>query len=185
VITSDEPVPPVDPLVPEWMPEQYYRGYINYLQQYTHNINLVRWLLDAGSDVRVKLVDLDVRDGLTGVVVLEVAGVRTLLESGSLAYHAWDEHTQVYFERGWVRTEAPPLLLQNVPATVEVYRADKDQGSAQTTHFPAEGWTWSYREEMRHFVRAVLDGAPFDSPAEDTLADVQTFEAIYRRFVER
>jgi predicted dehydrogenase len=185
VLTSDEPIPAVEPLIPDWMPEQYYRNYIGYLQQYTHNINLVRWLLDAGDDIRVKLVDLDARDGFSGVVVLEVAGIRTLLESGSLAYHAWDEHTQVYFERGWVRTEAPPLLLQNVPATVEVYRSDKGQGSAHTTHFPAEGWNWSYREEMRHFVRAVLEGTPFGSSAEDTLADVRTFEAIYRRFVEK
>jgi predicted dehydrogenase len=183
-IQSDEPVPGVEPQIPEWMPEQFYRGYIGYLQQYTHNINLVRWLLGAGQDVRVKVVDLDARDGMTGLVVLEVGGVRTTIESGSVAYHAWDEHTQVYFERGWVRTEAPPLLLQNVPATVEVYRSDKGQGSTQMARFPEGGWSWSYREELRHFVRAALDGTPFESPAEDTLADVRTFEAIYRAFVE-
>jgi predicted dehydrogenase len=132
----------------------------------------------------VKVVDLEPRDGMSGVVVLEVGGVRTTIESGSVAYHGWDEHTQIYFERGWVRTEAPPLLLQNVPATVEVYRTDAGQGSTQMTRFPEAGWSWSYREEMQHFVRASLDGTPFGSPAEDTLADVRTFEAIYRAFVE-
>lgn len=184
VIQTDEPIPIVEPQIPDWMPERFYRGYIGYLQQYTHNINLVRWLLDAGPDVTVKLVDLDARDGMSGVVVLEVAGVRTLIESGAVAYHAWDEHTQLFFERGWIRTDAPPLLLQNVPAGVEVYRADAGHGSANTTYFPEAGWSWSYREELRHFVRRILDGAPFESPAEDTLVDVQVFETIYRRYVE-
>lgn len=183
VVSSDEPVPPTAPQVPAWMPEQFYRGYIGYLQQYTHNINLVRWLLDAGDDVKVKFVDLDRRDGMAGVVVLEVAGVRTVLESGSIAYHGWDEHTQLYFERGWVRTAAPPLLLRNTSATVEVYRNDKGQGSTLVESVPA-GWSWSYKEEMRHFITAVLAGTPFDSTAQDTLTDVRTFEQIYRQFVD-
>jgi predicted dehydrogenase len=165
------------------MPERFYGGYIGYLQQYTHNINLVRWLLDAGDDVRVKFVDLDTRDGMSGVVVLEIAGVRTVIESGSLAYHGWDEHTQLFFERGWVRTEAPPLLLRNKAATVEVYRSDKGQGSSRTEVFPEGSWTWAYKEELRHFVDAVRSGAPFESSAQDTLADVRAFEEIYRQFV--
>jgi predicted dehydrogenase len=181
---TDEPTPSVEPIIPAWMPEQFYKGYIDYLQQYTHNVNLVRWFLNAGHDVAVKLVDLDPRDGMSGIVVLEVAGVRTVIESGSVAYHAWDEHTQIYFERGWLRTDAPPLLLKNVPATVEVYRSDTGQGSTHAALFPEAGWTWSYKEEMRHYISAVLQGRPFDSSAEDTMADVRTFEEIYRRFVE-
>ena len=179
---TDEPVPPTDPIIPEWMPEQFYRGYIDYLQQYTHNVNLVRWLLDAHDNISVKYVDLDPRDGLSGVVVLDVAGIRTIIESGSSAYHGWDEHTQLYFERGWVRTAAPPL--KHVGATVEVYRANSGEGSTQSEIFPANGWTWSYKEELRHFVHAVLGGTPFGSSAQDTLADVRTFEQIYRHVVE-
>jgi predicted dehydrogenase len=180
---SNEPLPPTEPQIPAWMPERFYRGYVGYLQQYTHNVNLVRWLLGAGADVAVKFVDLDARDGMSGVVVMEVGGVRTVLESGSLAYHSWDEHTQVFFERGWVRSEAPPLLLKNMCATVEVYRADQGSGSSRSEIFPAGGWSWAYKEELRHFVAAVRSGAPFESSAEDTLADVRAFEEIYRQFV--
>jgi hypothetical protein len=69
-------------------------------------------------------VDLD-EDGQTGVVVLRVGGVRCVLESGRLRYHKWDEHTQAYFERGWMHTWAPPLLLRNAVAEVEIYRSDE------------------------------------------------------------
>jgi len=180
--TTDEPYPPAPSAWPDWLPEGHRKGYIGYLQQYTHNVNLVRWFLDAGDDASVKAVDLD-DDGMTGVAVLDVAGRRALIESGSLPYHAWEEHTQVYFQKGWMRTCAPPLLLKNVPATVEVYRGDRAE-KVLADHFPAGGWTWSYKEEMRHFVDCVMTGRPFRSPAADAMSDVRLLEDIYRRHVE-
>lgn len=180
-ITTDEPYPPVTASFPDWLPEANQNGYLGYLQQYTHNVNLVRWFLDAGQQVSVKSVDLDA-NGVSGIVVLDVNGVRVVIESGGLPYEGWDEHTQIYFEKGWMKTNAPPLLLKNVPATVELYRGDQPH-KATTSLFPAEGRTWSYREEMRHFVQCVQTGAPFRSPAADTIADVRTFEEIYQRYL--
>ena len=142
----------------------------------------MRWFLDAGGDVRIKAVELDGEGGIRGVVVLEVGGVRTVIESGAVAYHGWDEHTQLYFDRGWISTDAPCLLLRNVPATVEVYKGNTDDKVLSQT-FPAGGREWSYKAEMRAFVECVKTGAPFRSPASDTLHDVRTFEEIYRRFV--
>jgi len=179
---SDEPVPPAPKIRPAWMPEAFFDRYVGYLQQYTHNVNLTRFLLDAGGKVSVKHVDLD-EDGMHGVVILEVAGVRAIVESGSVDHHAWDEHTTVYFDRGWVRTHAPPLLQPNHQATVEVYRGGKD-GPVASEHFAVQGWTWAFKEELKHFAECVTTGAPFRSPASDALVDVRTLEEIYRRFVE-
>ncbi len=181
---TDEPYPPGPTMRPAWLPEELAGRYVAYLQQYTHNVNLLRWFLDAGDDVEVRAVDLDPADGVTGVVVLNVSGVRTVIESGSVAYHGWEEHTQVYFRQGWVRTCAPPLLLRNMPAAVEVYRADQRGTSTRSDIFPADGWSWSYQEEMKHFLDCLLTGEPFRSPADDALADVRILEEIYRRFAE-
>lgn len=176
------PPPPTADLKPGWMPAEWYPKYVGYLQQYTHNVNLLRWFAGAAEPPVIKHVELDAKQGYAGVVVMEVGGVRATLESGWVAYHAWDEHTQVYFDRGWIRTEAPPLLQRNQCASVEVYRSDK--GFHQVRHFPLTGWTWSYKEELRHFVECLRTGTPFRSPASDALADVQTFETIYRRFLK-
>lgn len=175
---TDEPYPSSSTAWPSWLPEKLRKGYIAYLQQYTHNVNLLRWFLGAGSNVSVKAVELD-PDGLTGVVVLDVAGVRATIESGWLTYHGWEEHTQVYFDKGWMKTEAPPLLLRNVPATVEVYRGDGPH-KLRSEYFPSDGRTWSYKEELRHFVRCVLDGSEFRSGASDSANDVRILEEIYR-----
>lgn len=174
---SQEQMPPSPVVAPDWLPAKRRDSYLGFLQQYTHNVNLLRWLLDAGDEVRVKSVDLD-EDGYTGVTVLDVGGVRAVLESGALSHYRWDEHTQIYFQHGWVQAAAPPLLLRNAPAEVEIYRAAQTQQF--TRALPVPSWSWSYKREAEHFIACVRSGEPFDSSAEDTLTDVRLFEEIYR-----
>jgi predicted dehydrogenase len=179
--SSDAP-PPSPNECPEWLPEQFQNSYLGYLQQWTHNVNLLRYFLgDSDGTTKVKSVQLD-KDGMTGVVVLEINGTRAIVESAYTRFHGWEEHTQIYFERGWLKTQAPALLQKEVPATVEIYRAARDGQAAQLVNEFAEP-SWSYREEARHFLACVRSGDPFRSSAEDTLNDVRLFEDIYKQFV--
>ena len=193
-VTTTEEAPPPAPsgdVLPDWLPAEMARRYLGYLQQYTHNVNLLRFLLEAGDDAQVVSVDLD-EDGQTGVVVLRVGAVRCVLESGRLRYHKWDEHTQAYFERGWVHTWAPPLLLRNAVAEVEIYRSDEG-GAAElgqmgvehtiTRALPEPRWSWAYKREAEHFLACVRSGEPFRSSGADTRTDVRLFEEIYRRWL--
>jgi predicted dehydrogenase len=179
---TDEPLPAVEPLAgkPDWLPERLYGRYLGYLQQYTHNVNLLRWFLDAGEGGTVEGVHLG-PDGLSGVVVLQLGGTRAVIESGQVDYHAWEEHTQLFFEQGWIKTRSAPLLLKNVPATVELYRATPQRQVQRLVPEPA--WSWSYRREMAHFLSCIAQGLPFRSPAEDTLNDVRLLEEVYRAYL--
>ena len=180
--TSDEPTPEAEMIRPDWLPEEYIGPYLSYLQQFTHNVNLLRFFLDAGDRVQVRAVDLD-EDGNTGIVSFDMDGVRGVLESGRLKYHRWEEHTQVYFENGWVKTWAPPLLHKNLPAEVEIYRGGDTH--SYTRPIPEDRWSWSYQREVAHFIDCVRSGEPFRSSGEDTLTDVRLFEDIYRVFLEQ
>jgi predicted dehydrogenase len=175
---TDEPAPPYGSGGPDWMPPEFHERYVSYLQQYTHNLNLLRWFLDATPEnTRVRAVDLD-ENGWVGIVSLEMNGVRAVIESGAVRYWGWEEHTQVYFQGGWVRTEAPALMHKNMPAQVEIYRGG--EAPAYERPIPQPFWSWSYRREAEHFIECLQAGAPFRSSGEDTLADVHLFEAIYR-----
>jgi len=178
--TSDEPIVRVPPVGPDWLPPAYIRQYLGYLQQYTHNVNLLRWFLDAGDDVGVRAVDLD-DDGYTGVVLLDVGGTRAALETGRVSHYRWDEHTQIYFEHGWIKTWAPPLLLKQVPAEVEIYVGGKTQCFSRP--IPEPRWSWSYKREAEHFIRCLQSGEPFRSSGADTRTDVRLFEDIWRAYL--
>ncbi len=180
---TDEPMPPAQPAqLPAWLPPSQEQAYLGFLQQYTHNINLMRWLTDAGDTVRIKAVDLD-PDGQHGVIVLDLAGIRAVLETGRVSFYRWDEHTQLYFEHGWLHTWAPPLLLRNAPAEVELWRGMSGQEQQFTRLIPAPAWSWAYKREAEHFVQRTLAGEPYESGAADSLTDVRLFEAIFRTHV--
>jgi predicted dehydrogenase len=174
---TDEPMPSAPTMRPDWLPEDFLEQYVGYLQQYTHNVNLLRFLLNAGDNISVRAVDLD-DDGFTGVVVFDIAGTRATLETGWISHYRWDEHTQVYFRDGWVKTWAPPLLLRQVPAEVEVYKAGDEQVFSRPVAQPS--WSWSYFREAEHFIQCLRSNEPFRSSAEDTRTDVRLFEDIYR-----
>jgi predicted dehydrogenase len=175
---SSEAPPPSPDECPAWLPEKWRNSYLSYLQQWTHNLNLLRYLLGDGGGARVVSVQLD-QDGMTGLVVLNINGSRAVVESAYTRFHAWEEHTQVYFEGGWLRTEAPPLMQKEVPATVEIYQAAKvGQPPRLIQEFAAPAW--AYREEARHFLAYLRSGEPFRSSGEDTLHDVKLLENIYR-----
>ncbi len=178
--TVEVPKPSAPVKTPDWLPEEWRGSYIGYLQQYTHNINLMRWFLEAADDVRVKAVDLDA-NGYTGIVIFDMAGIRVTLETGHVSHYRWDEHSQLYFENGWIHTWAPPLLLKNTPAEVEIYRAGQEQEISRPISKPT--WTWAYRREAEYFIANLHNPEPFRSSAEDTLTDVRLFEDIYRIFV--
>lgn len=179
--TIEQPKPELSIKGPEWMPEEYLSSYIAYLQQYTHNVNLLRYFLHAGENVRLRAVDLG-DDGYSGVVSFDMKGVHAILETGSLAHHRWDEHTQIYFEKGWVKTWAPPLLLKNVPAEVEIYHGGEEH--IYSRPLPGDRWSWSYWREARHFISCLQSGTAFRSSGEDTLTDVRLFEEIYKAYLE-
>jgi len=166
---------------PGWLPEALRDSYLGFLQQYTHNLNLLRWFTNAGDKAKVVSVDLD-DDGYTGLVTFDMNGIRSVVECGSVSHHAWDEHTQLYFRHGWVKVSSPPLLQKNASAAVEIYRAGQAQ---EVSHPVPTPYGWSYRREAEHFVACVKSGAAFRSSGEDTLTDVRLFEDIFRAFSKR
>ena len=184
LIRTDESVEPIaaEELLPGWLPEDGRRGYVGYLQQYTHQVNLLRFLLDAqlADDILVTNVDL-AADGYTGLVTLQIKGVRCVIESASTKFHGWDENLQVFFEGGWIRST--PGLLFSRPSTneIEVYESGENGG----IRYPATpvNQSWHYRAEAEHFLQCLQTGTEFDSPGSDALIDVGIFENIYQKFM--
>ncbi|MES2460354.1 MAG: Gfo/Idh/MocA family oxidoreductase [Armatimonadota bacterium] len=180
--TSAETPPPAPDECPEWLPDKWKGSYLGYLQQWTHNVNLLRFFLEgADKNTRVVTVDLD-EDGMTGLLVLDIEGSRAVVESAYTNFHSWEEHTQIYFEKAWLRTTAPALMQKETSATLEIYRAGQEgQPARLTEEFPPPAW--SYREEAKAFLRGIRTGEEFPSSAADTLHDVRLFEEIYKRWL--
>jgi len=171
-ITTDEPYPQFTPSpFPQWLPGNLYEKYDWVNNVFCHNINLVRFLL---GEPTVGHVDLR---GPAGVVLLEFDGFCCSLEVGQVSANHWDEHTQIYFEHGWLRIDTPSPLLRNVPAKVELYEA----GTIQRISCPQAEWSWAFRRQAEHFIQCVAQDREPVSSGQDSLRDMYILEAIFKK----
>lgn len=160
------------PTAPEWLPAQWHKSFAAFANTYSHNVNLLRFLV--GVRPRVEYASL-AQDG-GQISVLDFGAFRAALETGRSTSRGWDEVTEIYFEHGRLTIRTPPALLKNVPAAIELYRA----GQVQETLAPQIGWTWSFRRQAQAFVNDVLTGRESIASGEDSLEDLRVIEEIWR-----
>ncbi len=179
-VVTDEKVTYADPgwpTAPEWVPPAQRPAYATFVNTYSHNTNLLRFLFGASLNVDYARLSVD-----TGqIAVFELGDVAATLETGRSSFRGWDEVTEIFFADGRLTLRTPPALLKNVPASVELYRA----GDVQQLVSPQSNWTWSFRRQAQAFVDDVLDGNESLSPGSDSIEDLRVIERMWRADAER
>lgn len=174
-VVTDEKVSYSDPgwpTAPEWLSTNLHKSYAAFVNTYSHNTNLLRYLF--GKTPRVNYVHLGGQAGQ--VVVLDFGSFVATLETGRASNRGWDEVTEIYFANGRLTIRTPPALLRNTPATVELYRA----GTVQEVVAPQCNWTWSFRRQAQAFVGDVIEGRESLISGGDALEDLRLIEDMWR-----
>ncbi len=171
-ITTDESPPQVETTPgPAWLDESLHGDFANFTNMYSHNTNLLRFLLDT--PLEVNQVNLS---HSTWLIIFEAQHYPVSLETGRVTAHTYDEHTHVYFEHGWVDIVTPPPLLRNTPAQVTVYEFN----DAKQITVPLLEWKWAFREEAEDFLACIQEGRQPRTSGVDSLRDMEIAEDIFR-----
>ena len=171
-IVTDEPYPAVVTTPPpDWLDESLHPDFDRLIRYYSHNTNLLRFLLD--NPLTVDRVNLSHNGWL---ITFDTEQYPVSLEAGMSTVHTWDEHTRIYFEHGWVDVATPPPLLRNVPAQVTVYESNEVKQITQ----PLAAWKWAFREEAEYFLQCIQEGRQPTSSGADSLRDMELAEDIFR-----
>ena len=141
-----------------------------YVNTYSHNTNLLRYLFGRTPDV--EHVNLTRRAGQ--VAVLDFGEFIATLETGCASSREWDEVVEIYFADGRLTIRTPPALLKNVPASVELYKA----GTVQEVITPRCSWSWSFRRQAEAFVADVLANRKSIISGMDVLEDIRLIETM-------
>jgi predicted dehydrogenase len=173
-IMTEESYPPlkVESGGPEDMDDEAKQDVQMFANIYSHNINLVRFLLGGEMTVLSVTPHAD-----RMIVALAVGDTLISLECGGMACQWWDEVTTTYFGDGYVDVKTPSPLLRNVPASVERYRAG-DDGMRESPVLP---WTWSFRNQAEAFLNTVRGEVEPVNTAADAVKDMELIEDIIRR----
>ncbi len=164
------------PVAPEWIPDDLKPSYGAFVNCFSHNTNLLRYMF--GESPEVEYVRLAPDRGQ--VSVFNFSGVPVTLETGKASNRGWDEVTEFFFSDGRMTLSTPPPLLKNVPAKVEVYKA----GPVQEIVSPQCGWSWSFRRQAEAFVSTVRDGTPSLSTGKDAAEDLRLIECMWKMELE-
>jgi predicted dehydrogenase len=165
------------PTAPPWVPPDQARQYAAFVNTYSHNTNLLRYLFG-----RTPVVEYANLGGQAGqVAVLNFGSFVATVETGKTSNRGWDEVTEVFFADGRLTIRTPPALLKNMPASVELYKA----GTIQQVVTPQPNWTWAFRRQAEAIVNCIHDDQPLLSAGVDALEDLRLIEAMWRSDLAR
>lgn len=132
VIMTDEPISlqGSDPR-PMDMDDQTFRVYLDFVNYYIHQVNLLRYLLGEPytveyGDAKMKLLVAKSESGVTATI--EMKPYSTTL--------GWQESALVCFEHGWIRLDQPAPLVRGRPGAVTIFRDVDDYPKSLTPVLP-------------------------------------------------
>lgn len=153
---------------PDWMPGALRPGYDNFLNVFSHIINLARFLL--GPSPRVAESTVETSGAAT--VTLDFDGTGCALQLANGSDGAWREGLTIDFERGALTIELPPPFAEQEAEVII------DQGG-QRIRLARED-SWAFRRQADAFIADIVEQRAPLASGEDSLADIALAEAIWR-----
>lgn len=160
---------------PGWMTKEQARVYMDFINYYIHQVNLIRYLLNE--DYSVEYVDssgkvLVAKSNSGIVIVLEMATYQVVNE--------WHEFYEAFFEKGKIKLSLPAPLARQRAGEVGIY---KNKGKNSLYQKPVIVQKWSMLEQARFFIDAVRNKKRSISPASDAVKDLQIAEDYVKKLL--
>jgi predicted dehydrogenase len=167
MVKSDEKYPELhrDP-PPAGMDAATAKRYVEFVNYYIHQVNLMRHLMRA--DYSVKHVD---RQGMVMVTETKDGVVGSLEMNTYQTSVDWQEQMFVSFEKGWIKIEMPPPLATDQPGRVTVY-LDPHDGSTPQTVSPSLPMVHAMRNQALNFVKEIRGEKTALCRPEESLKDL-------------
>ncbi|MGC8971347.1 MAG: Gfo/Idh/MocA family protein [bacterium] len=168
LIKTEEPYPKLeqDPPPPD-MDEKTYRRYVEFVNYYIHQVNLLRYLL--GESYRVRYADpsgviMAVESGSGVPGIIEMALYSTTID--------WQESALISFEHGYIKLNLPAPLASNRAGRVEIFR-DPGNGKLPETIIPQLPWVHAMYSQALNFIKAIRGEIGPVCGVEEALEDLR------------
>jgi predicted dehydrogenase len=144
--------------------EEEFRWVVSWLNYYSHQTNLLRWVLREDYTVE----HYSARPDCDLVLARSASGVPAFMEFPHYQAAGWDEGFQCYFARAVLRVDLPSPLARQQSGNLTITTA----GEEARTESPYIRPRWAFAEQARGFVAAALGDGPQLSPGEEAAKDV-------------
>ncbi|MDA9533265.1 Gfo/Idh/MocA family protein [Bradyrhizobium sp. CCBAU 25338] len=155
---------------PDWMPRAMRPGYDNFLNVFSHIINLARYVL--GPSPRVAESSIETIGAAR--ITLDFDGIACTLDLVNGAEGAWREGLTIDFERGAVTLKLPPPFAEQEAEVI----VDHD---GQSTWLTGEA-SWAFRRQADAFVSDIAERRSPLASGEDSVTDIALAETVWKRW---
>jgi len=151
---------------PPWKWTGLAREYVEFVNYYIHQVNLMRHLMGESYKVTYAeksgvLMAVESKSGVAGTI--EMTPYRTTI--------AWEESAFIAFEKGYIKVSLPAPLALNRPGTVEVYR---DPGERTPERLqPTLPWIHAMRQQASNFLKVCRGEMKPPCEAAEAAEDLQ------------
>ncbi|MVT49076.1 gfo/Idh/MocA family oxidoreductase [Bradyrhizobium yuanmingense] len=154
---------------PDWMPSAMRAGYDNFLNVFSHIINLTRYLLGSSPTVADSSVEISGAARIT----LDFDGIACTLDLVNGSEGAWREGLTIDFERGAVTLKLPPPFAEREAKVIVEH-------NGQSTRLTGEK-SWAFRRQADAFVSDIAEGRTPLASGADSVTDISLAEMVYKR----
>ncbi|QIO33249.1 Gfo/Idh/MocA family protein [Bradyrhizobium sp. 1(2017)] len=154
---------------PDWMPDAMRPGYDNFLNVFSHIINLARYVLGPSPIVSESSVEISGAARVT----LDFDGIACTLELVNGSEGAWREGLTIDFERGAVTIELPPPFAQQEAEIIVDHNGLSRRLMRETS--------WAFRRQADAFVSDIVEQRMPLASGADSVTDIVLAEAVWKR----
>ncbi|WP_339032215.1 Gfo/Idh/MocA family oxidoreductase [Bradyrhizobium symbiodeficiens] len=154
---------------PDWMPREMRPGYDNFLNVFSHIINLSRYLLGSSPTVAKSAIE----PSGAGRIILDFDGTECTMDLVNGSDGAWREGLTIDFERGAVTLELPPPFAEQEAEVIVEH-------DGQSTHLTGET-SWAFRRQADAFVSDVAARAVPLASGADSVTDIALAETAWKQ----
>ncbi len=160
---------------PTDMDEKTLNAYIEFVNYYVHQVNLIRHFLGepyniAYADKSGVLLAVESRSGVCGTI--EMTPYETTVE--------WEETVLVAFQKGYIKLSLPAPMAINRAGTVEIYK-DPEKGKTPERVFPTMPWVHAMRQQAMNFVKVCRDEMKPPCDVQEAVEDLR----ICRQYIQK
>lgn len=152
--------------------EEEFRWVISWLNYYSHQTNLLRYLL--GEEYEIEYYRPDPHADLA--LVRTAGGIPAFLEFPHYRVNGWDEGCQVFFQKAVLKLTLPAPLARQQSGRLEIQETGEGGGTTEP-YLPPR---WAFAEQARAFVAAVRGDGPELSPPEEAIGDIRLAHELVR-----
>jgi hypothetical protein len=131
--------------MPPWLTEQNINAYENYLNVFSHTLDLIGFLLSSKLIVKKAVLDAKAQ----GITLLEnSSGTVIELSTAKCILNQWIEGISFVFPDQLVDVTLPPAFLKNVPGTLTIRKGNTDDSIQKIR----PKWSWAFRNQASYFI---------------------------------